>query len=229
MLSMNDNVYTTTLEDHTVFATIKKYLYLTIKRVFDIIVSFIGLLFLIPLAILVKLVYICSGDFHSVFFIQDRIGKNGKIFKFFKFRTMIPDADKVLFELLEKDEKLAAEYKKNKKLKDDPRITPMGKLLRRLSLDELPQMINIFLGDMTLIGNRPYLPREIPDMGDYYEEIITTKPGLTGYWQVSGRNNVTFHQRLELERKYSQIAGIRIDIKIFFKTFKVVLFGKGAE
>lgn len=226
---MNDNVYVTTMEDHTVFATVKKYMYLSIKRVFDLIVSMIGLILLIPLAVVVKIVYVCNKDFESIFFVQERIGKDGKLFKFFKFRTMIPKADEALVKLLKENKDLEEEYRINKKLKDDPRITKIGKLLRHFSLDEMPQMINIFLGDMTLIGNRPYLPREIPDMGEYYEEIVKTKPGLTGYWQVSGRNNVTFHDRLVLEQFYSQMAGIRLDIKIFFKTFKVVLFGKGAE
>ena len=227
MKKMNNDTYTTTLD--TVAATIKKGMYLSVKRIFDLFFSIIGLVFLIPLAIVVKIIYVCHNDFHSIFFVQDRIGKNGKLFKFFKFRTMIPDADAVLEKLLEEDLDLAKEYKINKKLKNDPRITKIGKLLRKFSLDELPQMINIFLGDMSLIGNRPYLPREIPDMGDYYEEIIKTKPGLTGYWQVSGRNNVTFKDRLRLEKEYSQIAGFRLDVKIFFKTFKVVVFGKGAE
>ena len=226
---MNDNTYTTSLEDHSTFAMIKKVLYLTIKRIFDILISVIGLIFLIPLAILVKIVYMCTGDFHSIFFVQERIGKNGKLFKFFKFRTMVPDADKVLEKLLSENEDLAKEYKKNKKLKKDPRITKMGDVLRKSSLDELPQMINIFLGDMSLIGNRPYLPREIPDMGDYYDEIIKTKPGLTGYWQVSGRSDVSFAERLRLERYYSEHYGIRLDTKIFFKTFKVVLFCIGGE
>lgn len=209
--------------------SVKRVIYLVIKRVFDIFVSIIGLLLLIPITLIIKIAYMCTGDFTSIFFSQERIGKNGKLFKLFKFRSMIPNADEVLFRTMELDEIVAAEYKKNKKLKDDPRVTKIGKVIRKLSIDELPQFINVFLGEMSLIGNRPYLPREKQDMGKYYEDIIKTKPGLTGYWQVSGRSNTTFEKRLKLEKKYSDNASLKLDIKIFFKTFKVVLFGKGAE
>ena len=142
---------------------------------------------------------------------------------------MVPNADEVLKELLKNNSDMAKEYKTNKKLQNDPRITPAGKFLRKTSLDELPQVINILLGSMSLIGNRPYLPREKEDMGEYYNSIIKTKPGLTGYWQVSGRSNTTFKNRLELEEFYSKNAGFKMDIKIFFKTFKVVLGHKGAK
>ena len=114
------------------------------------------------------------GDFHSIFFTQNRIGKNGKEFKFFKFRTMVVNADEVLFKLLKEDKEMAKEYKKNRKLKNDPRITKLGKILRRTSIDELPQLINVFLGNMTMIGNRPYLPREKEDMGKYYKDIMAS-------------------------------------------------------
>jgi len=171
----------------------------------------------------------CTGDFHKVFFVQDRIGKDGKIFKFYKFRSMVPNADEVLFKKLEEDKKLREEYSINKKLKNDPRITKVGKMIRNFSIDEMPQFINIFLGDMSLIGNRPYLPREKKDMGKYYDDIVKTKPGLTGYWQVSGRSSVSFKKRLELESYYSNNNGFKMDTRIFFKTFKVVLFGKDAH
>ena len=207
----------------------KKLTYLFIKRLFDILISTIGLLLLIPITIFVKLAYICSGDFTSILFVQKRIGKDGKLFNFYKFRSMVPNADEVLFRTLELDKIMAEEYNTNKKLKNDPRITKVGRLIRKLSIDEFPQFINVFLGEMTLIGNRPYLPREKKDMGNYYDSIVTTKPGLTGYWQVSGRSNTTFEERLKLEEEYSEKASTSLDIKIFFKTFKVVLFGKGAE
>ncbi len=209
--------------------SIKKLTYLFIKRLFDILISIIGLLLLIPITIFVKLAYICTGDFTSIFFVQGRIGKNGKEFKLYKYRSMVKDADEVLFRTLELDKIMAEEYNKNKKLKNDPRVTKMGRVIRKLSIDELPQFINVFLGDMSLIGNRPYLPREKKDMGNYYEDIIKTKPGLTGYWQVNGRSETTFEERLKLEKEYSEKASALLDIKIFFKTFTVVLFGKGAE
>ena len=208
---------------------IKRALYLAIKRTIDVYTGLVGVIFLLPIILIVKIAYMISGDFHPVIFTQKRIGKNGQEFKFFKFRTMVPNADEVLFKLLEENEELREEYELNKKLKDDPRITKLGKILRKTSLDELPQMINVFFGDMSLVGNRPYLPREKDDMGEYYNDIVKTKPGLTGYWQVAGRSKTTFKRRLQLEKYYSDHAGLRMDIKIFFKTFKVVLTKDGAE
>ena len=209
--------------------SIRKVLYISIKRLFDIVLSLIGCLCLLPVALIVKISYILNKDYASIFFSQERIGKNGKTFKFYKFRSMVVNADKVLEELLKNDKDARKEYKLNKKLKNDPRITKMGKILRRTSLDELPQFINVLRGDMSLIGNRPYLPREKEDMGTYYDTIVKTKPGLTGYWQVNGRSNTTFEERLKLEEYYSSHAGLKMDIKILFKTVYVVLFHKGAE
>ena len=203
--------------------------YLFIKRIFDILVSIVGSILMLPVAVIVKVCYVLSGDLDKVLFYQDRIGKNGKVFRFYKFRTMVPDADEVLSRMLDEDLEITREYKINKKLKDDPRITKVGKVLRKMSLDEIPQMINILKGDMSLIGNRPYMLREREDMGEYYSDIVKTKPGLTGYWQVSGRSDISFNRRLELESYYSNNASLSLDIKIFFKTFKVVICGKGAK
>lgn len=209
--------------------SIKKYLYFGVKRLFDILIALIGCLFLLPIILIVKISYLLHKDFDSIFFRQKRIGKNGKEFNLYKFRSMVPNADEVLKELLKNDEAARKEYKVNKKLKNDPRVTSVGKILRVTSLDELPQFINIFKGEMSLIGNRPYLPREKEDMGLYYNDIIKTKPGLSGLWQVMGRSNTTFEERLKLEQYYSNNFGFRIDIKIFFKTFGVVLKHKGAK
>lgn len=222
---MNSEV---TLEE-TQSLHIKKYIYLGVKRLFDIVLSLVGCIFSLPIALVVKISYILNKDYESIFFSQDRIGKNGKTFKFYKFRSMVVDADKVLEELLKNDKEAKKEYKLNKKLKNDPRITKMGKILRKTSLDELPQLINVLKGDMSLIGNRPYLPREKEDMGTYFDDIVKTKPGLTGYWQVNGRSNTTFEERLKLEEYYSNHASLKMDIKILFKTVYVVLFHKGAE
>ena len=207
----------------------KLIFYRIIKRVFDIICACLGIIFMVPVTILVKICYMLSGDFKSIFFVQKRIGKNGKEFYLYKYRTMVPNADAILFKLLKENKKLAKEYKINKKLKNDPRITKMGRILRRTSIDELPQCYNVLYGDMAIIGNRPYLPREKEDMGEYFEQIVKTKPGLTGYWQTAGRSKTTFKKRLELESFYSNNCGIRMDLKIFFLTFSVVLFGKGAK
>lgn len=203
--------------------------YLMIKRLFDIVVGIIGLIILIPIIIVVKIATLCSGDKGSIFFTQKRIGVNGKEFEFYKFRSMVPDADEILFKLLDENKDAAKEYKRNKKLKNDPRITKVGKFLRKTSLDELPQMLNVLKGDMSLIGNRPYLPREKEDMGKFFDEIVKTKPGITGYWQTASKDFSTFEKRLELESYYSSHCGVWIDIKIFFGTFKAVLRGHGAD
>lgn len=208
---------------------LKLYLYFFVKRCVDLFFSFFGLIATFFLAIFIKLFSILTGDLSSIFYMQERIGKDGRIFKMYKFRSMIPNADQVLDELLKKDKKLKKEYQVNKKLKNDPRVTKIGTFLRKTSLDEFPQFLNVFFGEMSLIGNRPYLPRERKDMGIYYEYIIKTKPGITGLWQVSGRSNTTFEERLKLEKYYSNHCGLKMDIKIFFKTFAVVLLKKGAK
>lgn len=209
--------------------SLKEFFYLVIKRTFDIICGLIGVLILIPISIIIKIIYICNKDFSPIFFTQNRIGKNGKEFKFYKYRSMVANADEVLFRMLKEDKEIAKEYKKNKKLKNDPRITKVGEFLRKTSLDELPQLINVLKGDMSIIGNRPYLPREKEDMGEYYDDIVKTKPGITGYWQVSGRSDLSFKKRLELEQFYSNQISLKLDIKIFFKTFQVVFLKKGAK
>ena len=182
-----------------------------IKRLLDFILSLFAIIILSPVLLIVALlVRIKLGS--PVIFKQKRPGLNEKIFTLYKFRTMT-DA---------KDEQ-------GNLLPDEIRLTKFGKLLRSTSLDELPELFNILKGDMSLIGNRPYLPREKKDMGKYYKEIIKTRPGLTGYWQVNGRSATTFKDRLKLESYYSKHCGLKMDIKIFFKTFKVVLFKDGAE
>ena len=208
--------------------SVGNFIYLFFKRLFDIVVGILGVVLLIPVSLVIKIFSILNGDFESIFYSHVRIGKNGRRFRLFKYRSMVPDADYVLNELL-KDKKLAAEYKKNKKLKNDPRITKVGKVIRRSSIDELPQFINILKGDMSLVGNRPYLPKEKEDMGEFYDDIVKTKPGLTGYWQVSGRSDVSFNKRLELEKYYSNNYNLKMDIIILFKTVGVVLKSDGAK
>lgn len=208
----------------TIEFTLSRSMYNAVKRIFDIVVSLISLILLSPILLIIAIA-IRLEDGGKAILVQDRIGLNGKLFKFYKFRSMIKDADKVLFELLESDEQLALEYKINKKLVNDPRITKIGKFIRKTSLDELPQLINILKGDMSFVGNRPYLPREIDDMQPYYESIVKSKPGLTGLWQVSGRSNLTFKNRCKIEANYSEKMSLSLDIKIFFKTFAVILKG----
>lgn len=207
----------------------KKDIYLFIKRIFDILAGIIGCVLLIPILLIVKICYIISGDYNKIIFKQERIGKNGKLFKFYKIRTMVVDADKVLQDLIKNDEQIALEYSKYKKLHNDPRVTKMGKILRKTSIDEFPQFINVLKGNMSLIGPRPYLPRELKDLGKSYDEIITCKPGLTGYWQVNGRSNTDFNERIDLDKKYIKIQGFKTDISIFFKTFIKIFKKEGAK
>lgn len=197
------------------------------KRSTDLIFGIIGCIALLPLTIIVKLAYVLSGDFHSIFYTQDRIGRNGKIFKLYKFRSMVPNADKELKKLLRKKE-YSDEWDKYKKLQNDPRITKVGKIIRRLSIDEMPQFINILTGKMSLVGNRPYLPREKEDMSYYYDDIVSTKPGLISLWAINGRNNLDFVSRLKLERYYSKNVNPILDIKILILSVFVVIKGKGA-
>lgn len=211
------------------FSKVKKYSYLITKRLFDIILSLFGILFLIPLSIIIKISYILNKDYSSIIYTQTRIGKNGKEFKLYKFRSMIPNADEVLKELMDTNTDIFNEYSKNKKLKDDPRVTKVGKFIRKTSLDEFPQFINVFKGDMSIVGNRPYLPREKKDMGNYYNDIVKTKCGIVSYWAVHGRSDVSFKRRLELEKYYSNHQSLKLDIEIFFRAFSVVLLKKGAK
>lgn len=206
----------------------KVKVYDIVKRGMDIIAGLIGCLILIPLMLVVKIINLANKDNGSIFYVQKRIGKNGKEFRLYKFRTMVENADKKLRCILKENDELREEYEKNKKMKDDPRITKAGKILRKTSLDEFPQFINILKGDMSLIGNRPYLKRERKDMGNYYKYIVKTKPGLTGLWQTSGRSNITFEDRLKLEKRYSEQYSLKLDFKILVKTFKDVVKGIGA-
>ncbi len=204
------------------------HIYLFIKRLFDIVVSLSMLIILSPLLLLVILAIRIESKGNAIF-VQERIGKGGKLFKFYKFRSMVNNADEILDDILKNDEQMANEYRLNKKLANDPRITKVGKFIRRTSIDELPQLVNVLKGDMAMIGNRPYLPREIEDMGGFYKQIIMSKPGITGYWQTSGRSKTTFKARCQMEAEYSKNMSLHLDIKIFFKTFLVLLNRDGAE
>lgn len=204
--------------------TLSKKAYFVIKRTFDIFASLIGIIVLLPL-FLITIIAIKLDSKGKAIFTQERIGLNGKLFKLYKFRSMVDNADEILQNILSRDDVLALEYRVNKKFRNDPRITRVGKIIRKLSIDELPQLLNVLKGDMSLIGNRPYLPREKEDMKPYYEKIVSTKPGITGLWQTSGRSNTTFKTRCKMEADYSEDASIATDIHIFFKTFIVVFKG----
>ena len=205
-----------------------KKIYLSIKRLFDILASLLGCIFLIPITILIKLITILSGDFHSIFYTQKRIGKEGKIIYIYKYRSMVPNADEVLKELLKK-KKYREEWKLNQKFEHDPRITKIGSILRKTSLDELPQLINVLKGDMSLIGPRPLVEGELDEHDGNHALYESIRPGITGWWGCNGRSNISYEERLDLEYYYCKNCSLKLDIKCFLKTISVVLFGKGAK
>lgn len=207
---------------------VRNFISATIKRTIDILAGLVGIVLLIPITIIVFIVKIINKDKGPLFYDQLRIGKDGKIFRIYKFRSMVVGADDILKKYLETHPDEAEEYALNKKLKNDPRITKTGEFVRKSSLDEWPQFISIFIGKMSLVGPRPYLPREKEDMGEYYDYIIKVKPGLTGPWQIAGRNNLTFEDRLKLDEEYASRCGNKRDIKIILKTFKKVCGKDGA-
>lgn len=205
-----------------------KVLYKVIKRTFDIVVSLVGCIFLLPIIIIVKISYIISKDYNSIFYTQTRIGKNGKEFKLYKFRSMIPNADEVLKKLL-KNPIYKDEWERNQKLENDPRITKMGKILRKTSLDELPQMINVLKGDMSMIGPRPLVKGELDAHHGNHAIYESVRPGISGWWAVNGRSATTYEKRLELEYYYCENCSLMLDIKCFFMTITTVLHKRGAK
>ncbi len=206
---------------------LKNRLNMSIKNLFDIFVSIPVFIISLPVIALVA-VLIKLDSKGPVFFAQERIGVNGKAFRCIKFRSMYVDAEKILAKLLKQDKKLNAEWKKYLKLKNDPRVTKIGKLIRKFSLDELPQVFNIIKGDMSLVGPRPYLPREAKDMESDADTMVEVRPGLTGLWQVSGRNKTSFKERLVLDAWYIQNWSLWLDIVILIRTVKVVFKREGA-
>ena len=205
-----------------------KNTYFFIKRLFDIIVGLLGILALIPVSLIVKVINIVNKDYDKIFYTQDRIGKNGKVFKLYKFRSMVPNADLVLKELL-KDEKYKKEWELNQKFEKDPRITKAGNFLRKTSLDELPQFINVLKGDMSLIGPRPLIKGELDSHNGNHEIYESVKPGITGWWACNGRSNLDYDKRLELEYYYAENCSLILDIKCIFKTVKSVISKDGAK
>ncbi len=207
----------------------KTLVYKIWKRTIDVIGAILGIILLIPMTIIIWIANIIVKDNGPVFFKQERIGKDGEFFKFYKYRSMVVEADDKLSKYLAENEEAREEYKKYKKLKDDPRITLIGKFIRKTSIDEFPQFINVFKGQMSLVGPRPYLPREIKDMGESFNEIIKVKPGLTGLWQVNGRSDTTFEDRLRIDKEYVQKRGMKLDTKIFIWTIGKVFVKEGAK
>lgn len=209
--------------------TNKKVLYNFTKRIIDIIGSIIGILILIPTTLIIYLARkVLKEDKGPLFYEQLRYGKNGKVFRLYKFRSMCIGADKKLKEYLENNDEAREEFEKTHKLQNDPRITKIGNFLRKSSLDELPQMINILKGDMSFVGPRPVVEKEVEEYGTNKDKFLSVRPGLTGYWQVNGRSNTTYEERMEMELYYVDNCSLWLDIKIFFKTFITVFKKEGA-
>ena len=196
------------------------------KIAFDILGASIGLLLALPFMILVALCVLLDGG--PVFFAHPRIGRNGKSFRCYKFRTMVTDADRVLESVLKENPAAAAEWAGTHKLKNDVRITPIGRFLRASSMDELPQLFNVIRQDMSLVGPRPIVSQEVEKYGDQIGSYYTAKPGLTGMWQISGRSDTTYAQRVALDTWYVNNWSFRLDIEILLKTVPAVFRRSGA-
>jgi lipopolysaccharide/colanic/teichoic acid biosynthesis glycosyltransferase len=200
---------------------------LPLKWLVDRIAAFVLLAPALPLMLLIALV-IRLENTGPVLFSQTRLGWRGSRFQALKFRTMYVDAERRLANILETDQDARAEYETFRKLRDDPRLTRVGRFLRRYSLDELPQLINVLRGEMSVVGPRPYMPRELPAMGSATTIILSGMPGLTGLWQVSGRNSLSFEQRLSLDMQYVRRYSVVLDASILLRTLNVVWTGEGA-
>ena len=221
-----ENIETTSLRTQSDVKTkISKKVYIKIKRVIDVILASVALILLSPLfAIIAIAIKIDSKG--PVFFAHKRIGKNGKIIKLYKFRSMVINAEELIKSFTPEQMK---EYKENYKLTNDPRITKVGKFLRKTSLDELPQLINIINGDLSIIGPRPVVADELEKYGVNKDKFLSVTPGLTGYWAANGRSNTTYEQRMEMELYYIDNLSLKMDIKVFFKTILSVVKKEGAR
>ncbi|WP_255293392.1 sugar transferase [Priestia megaterium] len=202
----------------------EKKSYLFLKRCVDIIFSIVGLALLSPLFVIIALCIKCEDSRGPIFFSQTRVGKNEKQFTMYKFRSMVSDAEKQLDSLLSKNETTGALFK----MKNDPRITRIGRFIRKTSIDELPQLVNVLKGDMSLVGPRPPLPREVRQYTNYHKQRLLVTPGCTGLWQVSGRSNVGFEEMVKLDLEYIYRRNLVCDIKIVFRTVFVLFGSKNA-
>ena len=194
--------------------------YMFCKRAMDIIGSLAGLILLWPLLLIIAIAIKIEDPKGSIFFAQQRCGKDNKLFPMYKFRSMVSNAEELLEELMEHNEMDGPVFK----IKDDPRITKVGKFIRKTSVDELPQLFNILRGDMSIVGPRPAIPHEVAEYNDYQRQRLLVKPGLTCIWQVSGRNSIGFDEWVDMDLEYIENRNLWMDIKLIFKTVGV-LFG----
>lgn len=204
----------------------KRNIYLVIKRIMDILFSLSMLIPLAVIGLIIKIIYVLSGDFKTSIYNQKRIGKDGKKFDIYKFRTMTPDADEQLSKLLENSDN-QKEWEEYHKFKDDPRVTPIGLFLRRSSIDEFPQFINVLKGDMSIIGPRPLVEGEL-EMHNGDKRYRKVRPGITGWWACNGRSNMKYEERLEYEYYYVDNISFALDMKIFNKTIYSLLQKNGS-
>lgn len=205
-----------------------KIRHLPVKRVFDLAFSLLALTFGFPIFILIALGVKLSSK-GNIFYSQKRIGRGGKPFQCYKFRTMYRDADRRLLALFEKFPESQKEWLATRKLKKDPRITPFGKFLRKTSLDEIPQFFNVLKGNLSIVGPRPVVQEEVDQFyGMKAYKILSIRPGLTGIWQVSGRNNMTYDQRIQLDERYVDSQNFWLDLILIIKTIPCMILGKGA-
>lgn len=205
----------------------RKMLYFGVKRFFDVVFGIIGCIFLVPLIVVVKLSNLMSGDNHPIFYTQDRVGQHGKMFRLIKFRSMVINADEILKELLEQEE-YRRQWEANQKFDKDPRITRIGRFLRKTSLDEFPQFINVLKGEMSLVGPRPLVKGELDDH-DGRTLYNRVKPGITGWWGCNGRSNINYRERLELEYYYVKNCSLYLDFLCIIRTVLAVFKRDGAQ
>jgi len=215
MLIRGINVQNSILKEQMEHREVYEFL----KRFVDIICSLIGLIVLMPILVVVA-IRIRVESKGSIIFSQDRVGKDGRIFKMYKFRSMVINAEELKEKLANENERTGPMFK----IKSDPRITNVGRFIRNTSIDELPQLVNILKGEMTIVGPRPSLPDEVKEFEGWMLKRLNVKPGLTCYWQVLGRNDIEFNQWMKLDVRYVEERNIIIDAKLIFKTF-FVLFG----
>ena len=204
----------------------KKPVYSFIKRALDIFFSVLALILLSPFFLIVAIWIKVDDPKGSVFFSHKRVGKNGKVISILKFRTMVENAEELIKSFTPEQK---AEFEANFKLENDPRITKVGNILRKTSLDELPQLLNIMKGDLSIVGPRPVTEAETEFFGNYKDLLLSVKPGLTGFWAANGRSNITYRRRRAMEIYYVKNRSLLLDTKIIFKTALSVLKREGAE
>lgn len=208
---------------------VRKVLYKVVKRLMDILGGLVGCVLLVPITVAVYIARkVLKEDDGPLFYEHLRYGKDGKKFRIYKFRSMCIDADKKLKEYLEQNEEAKREFEENHKLKEDPRITRLGKFIRKTSVDELPQFINVLKGDMSIIGPRPIVDGEIEKYGENKGKFLSVRPGLTGYWAANGRSDITYEERMKMELYYVDNISLKLDVQIFLKTIISVIKKEGA-